>query len=167
MDTFDKDLLVRCFFCLLRQELGTRQTSISDSEEWPFSYGQNKDYGNSAIFHIEIKRKDEVLHRMVKMLMLICRRFVLGFFLLFCLFAVLASWLKQVLVMITWYCRKWEERLEAFQNAVSSHACSSLNESTFLCFTKEWTAQKMDVTSQIHNWLFTMNAVSKCSKVVS
>lgn len=63
------------------------QTQRSDL----FSYGQNKDYGNSAIFHIEIKRKDEVLHRMVKMLILICRRFVLVFFLLFCLFAVLAS----------------------------------------------------------------------------
>lgn len=33
--------------------------------------------GNSAIFHIEIQRKDEAPHGMVKMLMHICLRFVL------------------------------------------------------------------------------------------
>lgn len=38
-----------------------------------FSHGQNKDCGNSAIFHIEIQRKNGALHRMVKMY--ICLRF--------------------------------------------------------------------------------------------
>lgn len=44
------------------------------SEEGRFSYEQNKDCGNSAIFHIEIQLKDEALHRMVKMY--ICLRFL-------------------------------------------------------------------------------------------
>lgn len=35
-----------------------KQTNINPriSEEWRFSYGQNKAHGNSAIFHIEIQR---------------------------------------------------------------------------------------------------------------
>lgn len=53
-------------------------------------YGQNKDCGNSAIFHIEIQRKDKVLHRVIKMYMHFCLRILCYDFYL-CLFAVLAS----------------------------------------------------------------------------
>lgn len=53
-------------------------------------YGQNKDFGNSAIFHIEIQRRDKALHRVIKMYMHICLRLFCYYFYL-CLFAVLAS----------------------------------------------------------------------------
>lgn len=55
-----------------------------------FSYGQKTNCGSGAIFHIEIQRKAEALHRMAEMYMHI--RLRLLFLLFTCLFdlAVLA-----------------------------------------------------------------------------